>query len=620
MKNIVPTIQDGVIQAVESLYGHAITAADITMNLTRKEYEGDYTVVTFPFAKLAGRKPGDIAADIGDFLLDSIPALDRYNVVQGFLNLVISDAYWRDFLLHGATDPDFGRQPGNGRKIMIEYCSPNTNKPLHLGHVRNILLGWSCARLYEAAGYEVTKVQVINDRGIAICKSMVAWKLYADGATPASTGMKPDHFVGQYYVLFEKKLQEEYVAWQSSIDGLSSLKMWGRAGADPDEFFKGYRNTYFNSYYSELGTTAREMLTQWEAGDPDVLALWQRMNGWVYEGFEVTFRRLGIGFDKTYYESDTYLLGKDIIEEGLESGVFFRKKDTSVWVDLREAGLDEKVLLRKDGTAVYITQDLGTARLRYRDFAPDKMVYVVADEQNYHFQVLFETLKRLGEPYADGLYHLSYGMVELPEGKMKSREGTVVDADDLIDEVIAEAKSATEERGELSGIDPDQQEETYRKIGLAALKFHLIKVHPKKKMVFDPRESVDLQGQTGPHIQYAYVRIQSVLKKAGRPLDDDLRRLAETYGPLAVQEKELIAHLYRYPDVVLSAATEYDPSGVANYCYDLAKLFHRFFTDLSILKADTPAAVAFRLQLCQSVAMVLRKGMDLLGIEMPDRM
>ncbi len=608
------------MQAVEALYGHTISAADITMNLTRKEYEGDYTVVTFPFAKLAGRKPGDIATDIGAFLVGRFPAIARYNVVQGFLNLVVSDDFWTAFLLQQATDPDFGRHPRNGKKIMVEYCSPNTNKPLHLGHVRNILLGWATARLSEAAGYEVIKVQVINDRGIAICKSMVAWQLYADGATPASTGVKPDHFVGRYYVLFEQKLQEEFAAWQDSDDGKRTMGIYLRPGQEPADFFKSYRNTYFNSYHSPLGKAAHTMLTKWEEGDPDVLALWRKMNDWVYEGFEETYRRLGIDFDKIYYESDTYLLGKDIIADGLATGIFYRKKDTSVWVDLREAGLDEKVLLRKDGTSVYITQDLGTARMRYQDFLPDKMVYVVADEQNYHFQVLFETLKRLGEPYADGLYHLSYGMVELPEGKMKSREGTVVDADDLIDEVVAEAKAATAERGELAGADPVLLEQTYYKIGLAALKFHLIKVHPKKRMVFDPRESVDLQGQTGPHIQYAYVRIQSVLKKAGRPLDDELRQQARAHGPLEIQEKELIGQLYRFPEIVRSAAAEYDPSTLANYCYDLAKSFHRFFTDLSILKADTPAAVAFRLQLCQSVALVLRHGMDLLGIEMPDRM
>ena len=619
--SITEIIQTGVIQAVQSLYGETIAADQITMNVTRKEFEGDYTIVTFSLTRFAKKKPGEIAEELGDFLVKNIPQLDRFNVVQGFLNLVVSDRFWRDFLLETAENEAFGRQPSNGRKVMIEFCSPNTNKPLHLGHVRNILLGWSCSQLYEAAGYDVVKVQIVNDRGIAICKSMLAWQKFGNGTTPESTGTKSDHFVGGYYVMFEKKFQEEYKNWQQSAPGQAVFNEKHKADQGEAQFFKDFKNTYFNEY-STLGKEAREMLQLWESGDAATLELWKKMNGWVYAGFDETFRKLGVSFDKFYYESETYLLGKDIVEQGLSSGAFYKKDDGSVWVDLTDAKLDEKVLLRSDGTSMYITQDLGTAQKRYEDFGAEKMVYVVADEQNYHFQVLFETLKRLGEPYADGLHHLNYGMVDLPSGKMKSREGTVVDADDLIAEVIGEARAAAEERGEIAGLTKEQQEETIRKVALAALKFHIIKVHPKKRMIFDPKESVDLQGQTGPHIQYAYVRIKSVLRKAeGEKLGKlEIVKLAADYGPIQPQEKELISQLYRFPDAINSAATDYDPSAVANYCYDLAKAFHKFFTDLSILKAESEEAKAFRLRLCEAVANVLKTGMELLGIEMPERM
>lgn len=621
--NIIETIQSGVIRAVQSLYDATISAEQITMNVTRKEFEGDYTVVTFPFTRLAGKKPGEIAEELGVFLVNNIEEIERYNVVQGFLNLVVSDGFWKDFLLKAAENESYGKQPSNGRRVMIEYCSPNTNKPLHLGHIRNILLGWSCSRLYEAAGFEVVKVQVVNDRGIAICKSMLAWQKFGDGATPESTGKKSDHFVGDYYVLFEKKFQEEYKHWQQSEEGKKVFEEKHKPEQSEEQFFKDFKNTYFNEY-SKLGREAREMLQAWEAGKPDVIALWERMNNWVYEGFEETYRKLGVSFDKFYYESDTYLLGKDLVEQGLASGAFYKKEDGSVWVDLTDAKLDHKVVLRSDGTSVYITQDLGTAQTRYEDFGAEKMVYVVADEQNYHFQVLFETLKRLEEPYADGLFHLSYGMVDLPSGKMKSREGTVVDADDLIAEVIGEARAAAEERGEVAGLTQDNREDILRKIGLAALKFHIIKVHPKKRMVFDPKESVDLQGQTGPHIQYAYVRIHSVLRKAEQEQAEAgakrRNELAAGYGPIQPQEKELISQIYRFPDVIASAAADFDPSAMANYCYDLAKAFHKFFTDLSILKAESDEAKAFRLLLCSTVASVLKTGMDLIGIEMPERM
>ncbi|MEZ4959820.1 MAG: arginine--tRNA ligase [Saprospiraceae bacterium] len=613
--SITETIQAGTIQAVKSLYSEDITADQITMNVTRKEFEGDYTVVTFPFTRFAKKKPGEIAEELGQYLVENVQEIVRFNVVQGFLNLVVNDSFWREFVLETAGKQAFGTQPNNGRKVMIEYCSPNTNKPLHLGHIRNILLGWSCSQLYEAAGYDVVKVQIINDRGIAICKSMLAWQKFGHGATPESTGTKSDHFVGDYYVMFEQKFQEEYKAWQASDVGQTTFKEKAKEGQDEAQFFKDFKNTYFNEH-SQLGKEAREMLQLWEAHDPATMELWRKMNGWVYEGFEETFKKLGVSFDKYYYESNTYLLGKDIVDQGLASGAFYKKDDGSVWIDLTDAKLDHKVLLRSDGTSVYMTQDLGTAQMRYKDFGAEKMVYVVADEQNYHFQVLFEILKRLGEPYANGLYHLNYGMVDLPTGKMKSREGTVVDADDLIAEVITEATAAAHERGEIAALPQAEQDDMIRKIALAALKFHIIKVGPQKRMVFDPKESVDLQGQTGPFIQYAYVRISSVLRKAG----DADTSAAANYQKLEALEKELAGQLYRFPELVVNAAETYDPSLVANYCYDLAKNFHRFFTEHSILRAESEEAKAFRLQLSKAIANVLKTGMGLLGIEMPERM
>ncbi len=614
---MIDLIQKGVAEAVKTLYKAEIASVQITLNPTRKEFEGDYTLVVFPFIKIAKKAPPLIAQEIGDYLIKNLPLVVRFNVVQGFLNLVISDRFWMDFLLKTTENQGFGRQAPNGRKVMIEYCSPNTNKPLHLGHIRNILLGWSCSKLYEAAGFEVVKVQVVNDRGIAICKSMLAWQKYANGATPESAGAKSDHFVGDYYVLFEKKFQEEYTGWQASPDAQALLTEKKKPEQTPTEFFKEFKNTYFNEY-SLLGREAREMLQNWEAGHPATMQLWQKMNNWVYAGFEETFQQLGVSFDKYYYESNTYLLGKDIVGQGLSQGVFYKKEDGSVWADLSEAGLDHKVILRSDGTSVYITQDLGTAQMRYRDFGAEKMIYVVADEQNYHFQVLYEILKRLGEPYADGLYHLNYGMVDLPSGRMKSREGTVVDADDLMAEVRSEAAQEVSERGEITALPASEQNEIIERIAMAALKFHIIKVHPKKRMIFDPKESLDLQGQTGPHIQYAYVRIQSVLRRAAESAGESAEPTA--YGSLQPQEKELLSTIYRFPETVLAATDEYNPSLVANFCYDLAKAFHKFFTDLSILKAESSEAKAFRLQLCQAVANVLKTGMGLLGIEMPERM
>ncbi len=642
-------IQAGVARALADLYDMDLPADTVALTPTRKEFEGDFTVVVFPFTKAARKKPEAIAEELGEWLVREVDTIDRYNVIKGFLNLVISDAYWRTFLEEIYTDENYGRHPANGRRVMVEFSSPNTNKPLHLGHIRNILLGWSASQILTAAGYEVVKVQVVNDRGIAICKSMLAWQMFGTGATPETAGVKPDHFVGNYYVLFEKKFQEEYKAWQQTESGQAVFSEWQKddkavrkaqkeiaeaekkAQKEAEEkdkpfseadftlekyFFKSiYKNTYFNEY-SELGRAARELLRRWEAGDEAAVALWRQMNSWVYEGFDATYDKLGVEFDRLYFESETYLLGKDMVEQGLEKGVFYTCLDGSVEVDLTDARLDKKKILRSDGTSLYVTQDLGTAHQRYLDFGVDEMVYVVADEQNYHFQVLFEILKRLGEPYADGLHHLSYGMVDLTTGKMKSREGTVVDADDLIADVIAEARANSSERGTIAELSAEEQEEIVRKVGMAALKFFIVKVFPKKRMLFNPEESVDLQGQTGPYVQNAYVRIQSVLRKGGAI---DLSPAAD-YEKLAEEEKALLGQLFAFPEQIKTAAESYDPSTLANYCFDLAKGFHRFYHDYSILQAESEAAKAFRLQLSRAIANVLRTGMGLLGIEMPDRM
>ncbi len=619
--HIIAIIQESVIRAIQELYGEVVPANQVQVSGTRKEFEGDYTIVTFPFTKIAPKKPEEIGEELGNYLVKNVAEVKSFNVIKGFLNLVVSDRFWGSFLEQIYDDATYGQHPPNGVKVMVEFSSPNTNKPLHLGHIRNNLLGWSCSKILEATGYEVIRVQVVNDRGIAICKSMLAWQKFGNDATPESTGIKSDHFVGDYYVLFEQKFQEEYQLWQQTELARAIFEEKHKKDQEETAFFKDFKNIYFNEY-SPLGAEAREMLRKWEAGDEATVALWRKMNGWVYRGFEETYNKLGVSFDKYYYESDTYLLGKDIVEDGLARDIFYRKDDGSVWVDLTDAKLDHKVVLRSDGTSVYITQDLGTARLRYEDFGVDRMVYVVADEQNYHFQVLFEILKRLGEPYAEGLYHLSYGMVDLPTGRMKSREGTVVDADDLIAEVIAEARANSQERDTLADLGKDEQEDILRKIGLAALKFFIIKVHPKKRMIFDPKESVDLQGQTGPYVQNAYVRIQSVLRKAEQEglIGSEQLAVSSEYIVLETDEKDLIAQLYEFPNLILESAREYDPSVIANYCYNLAKLYHKFYHDFSILKAETKAAVAFRLKLCQAIAHTLRFGMDLLGIEMPERM
>lgn len=612
--NILTIIQEGVVQAVKELYGGEIKTDQVGVNSTRKEFEGDYTVVMFPFSRIARKKPEMIGEEVGAYLVKNVASIENFNVIKGFLNLAISQSFWKAILNEIATTEDFGKLPFTGQKVMVEFSSPNTNKPLHLGHIRNILLGWSCSKILEAAGYEVVKVQIVNDRGIAICRSMMAWQKFGESRTPQSTATKGDHFVGDFYVRFAKEFEEEYARWQSTKVADALFEEQKKKGQSKEDFFDNYKNDYFNEF-SELGKEAREMLQKWEANDPSTRRLWRKMNAWVLKGFEETYKNLGVSFDKLYFESDTYLLGKELIEEGLCRSIF-QREGKRVWVDLENIGLGVKTIIKSDGTSTYASQDLGTAHLRFKDYGIDKMVYVVGDEQISHFQGLFEILKRLGEPYAQGLYHLAYGMVDLPSGKMKSREGTVVDADDLIAEVIGEARENARERGEIADLPKEEQEAIIRKIALAALKFFILKVHPKRRMIFDPKESVDMQGQTGPYIQNAFVRIQSVLRKAG----EFSTERAVNYSGLEEIEKNLIAQASEFPEVIRSAAEEYEPSNVANYCYNLARAFHRFYHDHSILNAKSAEAKAFRLQLSRVVANILKSGMELIGIEMPDRM
>jgi arginyl-tRNA synthetase len=615
MKNATSLLQHHLKLAINELYGMDIFDDLLPITPTRKEFKGDFTVVTFPLTKLAKKKPEQIGEEIGQVLQREVQEIESFNVIQGFLNLSFTPTFWNTFLLNLPSIEKYGELPPNGEKVLVEFSSPNTNKPLHLGHIRNILIGWSVSRILEAAGYDVYRVQIINDRGIAICKSMLARKIWGFDKTPENTGLKGDFFVGSYYVLFEQKFQQEYATWQLSPEGKEVFQTRKKEGQSEALFFKSFKDTYFNSF-SLLGQQAAEMLRNWEAGDKETMALWSQMNNWVYTGFNHTYTLLGVHFDKLYFESETYLLGKDMVQAGLEKEVFYKEEDGSVWIDLTDVKLDKKVVLRKDGTSVYITQDLGTAALRYEDFNANKMIYVVADEQNYHFQVLFEIAKKLGVPYASGLHHLSYGMVDLPTGKMKSREGTVVDADDLISEVIAEARDNSEERGVLADLTEDERNEIIRKIGLSALKYFIIKVQPQKRMTFDPKESVDMQGQTGPYIQNAFVRIKSVLRKAG----DFDSETAGRYLDFVAEEKELLQQLYQYPAIIKESAQQYDPSTIANYAYALAKNYHRFYHEHSILKADDIAVKNFRLCLSQSVGNVLLHSMDLLGIEMPEKM
>lgn len=600
-------------QLLQQQFSLDIPAEDLLINVTRPEFAGEYTLVVFPLAGRLKMSPPQAAQAIGEAAKAQLRIRD-YNVVKGFLNLSLDPSLWLEFLEEVKTSDNYGQHPPKDSTVMVEFSSPNTNKPLHLGHIRNILLGWSMYEILSAAGHRVLRTQIINDRGIAICKSMLAWQKWGQGSTPASTQTKGDHFVGDYYVRFENEFRREFQAWQQTDEAQAVFETQHRPDETKTTFFARYKNEYFNTA-STLGKEAREMLIRWENNDPDTMDLWRQMNGWVYEGFDATYERLGVAFDHIYYESDTYLLGKSIVEQGLQSGVFYQKDDGSVWVDLENEGMDQKILQRSDGTSVYITQDIGTAVQRYQDHQAHRMIYVVADEQNYHFEVLFAICRLLEQPFADGMHHLSYGMVELPHGKMKSREGTVVDADDLMDDVKSEARSIALDKGTINDLPEAEQEDIVTRIGMAALKYHMIRVQPQRRMVFDPAESVDMQGQTGPYIQNAYVRIRSILRKQETGTAVHYR----AYQP-SEYEMEILVHLAEYPAEILKAADQYDPSVIANYAYKLAKLYHKFYGEHRVLSAESEEARGFRLDLSAGVARVLSHSMNLLGIQMPHKM
>ena len=579
-------------EAVSQLYGRALELSDILIQVTRKEFEGDLTVVVFPFTRYSRKGPEETARELGEKIQALFPAVERFNVVKGFLNLRLSDSYW----VANLEGPDEGLPPaGESRhtRTVLEYCGPNTNKPLHLGHVRNMVIGYSMANILKAAGEEVHKVNIYNDRGIAICKSMVAWLHLGKGMTPKDAGEKGDHFVGHFYVEFARMHREQ-------TEALIAKGMDAEKAAEEAPVMK----------------EAREMLRKWEDGDPKTLKLWNTMNGWVYEGFEETYRKLGVDFEKNYYESQTYLKGKEMVLEGLEKGVCYRKEDGSVWIDLSDEGLDEKLLIRKDGTSVYLTQDLGTAEARWEDYHMDRSVYTVANEQDYHFKALRLTLKKLGMPYWEGIYHLSYGMVDLPTGKMKSREGTTVDADDLYERMISIARDNSEKLGKLEGMDEADKEKLYRMLGLGALKYFLLRVNAKKRILFDPLASIEFQGDTGPFIQYTYARIRSVLRK----WKERNGTWSEYHGSVGEAERELLIHIKRYADVINEAAGTFDPSQVANYVFTLAKSYNKFYHEAPMLQLDDEGLKSFRIRLSEKTAGVIRSAMELLGIEVPERM
>ena len=594
------------IAAVKELYGQEVPEKMVQLQKTRSEFEGNLTLVVFPFLKISHKKPEDTAQDLGKYIKDNCQAIADFNVVKGFLNLVIDKKAWLGLLNEMNANEKFGEKPvtENSPLVMIEYSSPNTNKPLHLGHVRNNLLGWSLAQIMEANGNKVVKTNIVNDRGIHICKSMLAWLKYGNGETPETSGKKGDHLIGDYYVAFDKHYREE----------VKTLKAQYMAeGMDEEAAEKKAKEE------SPLIKEAHEMLVKWEQNDPEVRALWKKMNDWVYAGFDETYKALGVGFDKIYYESNTYLVGKKKVEEGLAKGLFFRKDDNSVWADLTDEGLDQKLLLRSDGTSVYMTQDIGTAEMRFNDFPIDKMIYVVGNEQNYHFQVLSILLDRLGFKWGKELVHFSYGMVELPNGKMKSREGTVVDADDLIAAMIGDAKQTSEELGKFKDMTEEERNEIARIVGMGALKYFILKVDARKNMLFNPEESIDFNGNTGPFIQYTYARIRSILRKAQAEGIAIPAQLGENM-PLNEKEIELIQKLNEFGAAVEQAGKDYSPSGIANYCYELTKAFNQFYHDYSILGADTEDEKIVRLVLAQNVGKTLKNGMALLGIEVPERM
>ncbi len=596
--SLVEQIKASAKEALKSLYPEAdIPASAITVNQTKPEFTGDYTLVLFPFLKLLKTKPDVIGKQLGDYLVSHSGFVASYDIVAGFLNLTMTDAYWATFLSGKYNDGKYGEQAAKGKNVMVEYSSPNTNKPLHFGHLRNNFLGYAVSGILKVNGNNVTKANLVNDRGIHICKSMVAWKHYADGATPQSTGVKGDHLVGDYYVKFNDVYKQQVA-----------------------ELVSGGMDEALAEKKAPIMKEAQDMLRAWEAGDKETVDLWKTMNGWVYEGFDVTYKRLGIDFDKMYYESDTYLLGKEVVLKGLEKGVLFKKEDGSIWVNLEDEGLDQKLLLRADGTSVYMTQDIGTAILKYNDFNLDKSVYVIADEQNYHMQVLQLVLKKLGEPCADTIHHLSYGMVELPTGRMKSREGTVVDADDMIAEMIAMAQQQTEEAGKTEGFTQDELKELYETIGLGALKFYLLRVDPKKKMIFDPKESIDLHGFTATFIQYAHARICSILRKEGVDRHTATFPGFNLTQELAPAEKALILWLEHYPDVMQASADEYNPSLLCNYTFQLAQQFNSFYDVHSISKAENEEKKQLRMMIIMMVARVMRHAMGTMGIRLPEKM
>lgn len=593
--NIETILSIKVKEALKKLYNNEYTQP-INFQKTRSEFAGDLTLVTFPFLRISSKNPDQTANDIGNYLKENCSQIENYNVVKGFLNLEISATYWLEFFKSMYANSNFGfAEKNSGKTIMVEYSSPNTNKPLHLGHIRNNLLGYSVSEILKANGHKVIKANLINDRGIHICKSMLAWKKWGNGETPESTGIKGDHLVGKYYVAFEKHYKNE----------INELIAKGLTKEEAEK-------------QAPLMLEVQEMLRKWEAGDEATIAIWKMMNGWVYNGFEKTYKALGVDFDKMYYESQTYLLGKSMVEEGLKKGVFYKKNDGSVWIDLTAEGLDHKLLLRSDGTSVYITQDIGTAIERFKEFPElDSLIYTVGNEQDYHFKVLFLILEKLGYKQAKDCYHLSYGMVELPHGKMKSREGTVVDADDLIEEMIQTASEKSKERGKTEGMTEEQLHELNKMIGLAALKYFILKVDPKKKILFNPEESIDLNGNTGPFIQYTHARIRSLVRKAQEQFSN--------YNSIATslpgkEEISLLKHLYYFPQIVAESGEKYDPSHIANYIYDLAKQFNQYYADVAILKEENESVKALRIQLAEATGRIIKSGMQLLGIQVPERM
>ena len=604
--NIISEINKAALEAVKALYGQDVPEKTVQVQKTKKEFEGSLTLVVFPFLKISKKKPEDTAAEIGEWMKQNCKAVADYNVVKGFLNIVIDTAAWIGMLNDINADEHYGEKQAteDSPLVMIEYSSPNTNKPLHLGHVRNNLLGWSLAQIMAANGNKVVKTNIVNDRGIHICKSMLAWQKWGNGVTPETSGMKGDHLIGDFYVAFDKHYREEVKELKAKFVA---------EGMDEETAEKKAKDE------APLIKEAHEMLVKWEQGDKDVRDLWQKMNSWVYAGFDETYKNLGVGFDKIYYESDTYLKGKAKVEEGLEKGLFERHEDNSVWADLTNEGLDQKLLLRSDGTSVYMTQDIGTAEMRFKDYPIDKMIYVVGNEQNYHFQVLSILLDRLGFKWGKELVHFSYGMVELPNGKMKSREGTVVDADDLIETMVADAKKTSEELGKFNDMTEEERNEIARIVGMGALKYFILKVDARKNMLFNPEESIDFNGNTGPFIQYTYARIRSILRKAagqGVTIPD---ALADNM-PLCQKETELIQKMDEFGAAVRQAGKDYSPSGIANYCYELTKDFNQFYHDYSILNADTEEEKVVRLVIAKNVAKTIKNGMALLGIEVPERM